>query len=119
MWSSHMVLTAQWLFGSVQPGHIIQWLSGGGLGLERCLGRAYQFAKQLFAFHRQRRQLFAIEFNSSLVQGTDKAAVAHAMLAHQRVNPGDPEGAEIPLLLLAIAIRVGQSLFQGTARLFI
>src|ERR1700722_4164559 len=90
--------------------------SSGGGG-ECALGRVHQFGKELLAFDSERGQLFAIEIDPGLFETRDKAAVVHVVLADERVDAGDPERAKIALLLFAIAIGVGQPLFEGIAGL--
>ena len=91
--------------------------SSGSRGAERALGRIHQFAKQLLPFNRKCGQLLTVQIDPGLFQARDKAAVVHVVFAHERIDARDPQCAEVTLLLLAIAIGVGQPLFERIAGL--
>ena len=55
----------------------------------------------------------AVDLDTGAGEPADKSAVGHAMFAASRVDALDPEGAEIPLALLAADIIVLQRLIDG------
>src|SRR5690606_4047162 len=54
----------------------------------------------------------AIDLDARLVQAVDEAAIGQAVLAGSRVDALDPQGAEIALAVLAVAVGVLQRLFD-------
>src|ERR1700722_8479253 len=56
------------------------------------------------------RENLAVDLDSGAGEPADKSAIGQAMLAHGGVDALDPEGAEIPLALLAADIIVLQRL---------
>ena len=58
----------------------------------------------------------AVDFDASLVQAVDEAAVGQAEFADGSVDTLDPQSAEIALLNLAVAISLLAGLFDGLAR---
>src|SRR5579863_5026420 len=93
--------------------------SGRFFQAERILRDAHQLGKQTIALQRQQREHLAIDFDPSLAQPIDETAVGHAELASEGIDPRNPEGAIIALVLFAIAIGVGQALFESIAGLLI
>jgi hypothetical protein len=58
-------------------------------------------------------QDFTIEFDASFLQAVHKLAVAQAILARCRIDPDNPQAAEISLAVAAIAVSVDQGLHHG------
>src|SRR5215471_380812 len=104
-----------WFFGACPP----NGAASGCFEAERVLGGAHQLGKQSVTVLGKRRELFAIDRHARLLEPVHQLAVGDAMLARQRVDSLDPQGAKYPLLLLAVAVGVGQPLLEGTASLTI
>src|SRR4051812_30411721 len=64
-------------------------------GVERCRVADGQFAEH-----------FAVQLDAGGDQGGDEAVIAQAALAQGGAEAGDPQGAEVPLLLLAVLVGV-------------
>ena len=62
------------------------------------------------------RKNLAIDFDAGLLEAVHKDTVAHVVLTRTRVDADDPQLAEIALLVLAIAIGVDPSAFDGLLR---
>ena len=62
------------------------------------------------------RQHLAVELDAGRLQPGDKPAVGDAVLADRGIDPLDPQPAEVPLLLPAVAIGVAQRLFEPLER---
>ena len=54
----------------------------------------------------------AVDFDASLVQAVDEAAIGQAMLANGSVDALYPQSAEITLAILAVAISILQRLLD-------
>ena len=52
------------------------------------------------------RQHLAVDLDPGLLQPIDQPAVGQAVLAGGRVDTGDPQGAELALLLAAVAVGI-------------
>src|ERR1019366_7810651 len=89
------------------------------LQAERALRGAHQLGKQSVALLRQLREHLAIDLDARFLQPVHQAAVRDSAFAGQRVDPRNPERAVIALFLLAIAIGVGEALFERRASLFV
>src|SRR4029450_9364898 len=48
----------------------------------------------------------AVELDAGLLQTVHELAVRHALLARRGVDANEPETAEVPLLVAAVAVRV-------------
>src|ERR1700683_1792621 len=57
---------------------------------ERVLRDAHQLGKQAVALQRQQREHLAIDLDAGLGQPIDEAAIRHAELARERIDPRDP-----------------------------
>src|SRR5258708_11934115 len=88
-------------------------------GAERAFRGAHQLGKQCVAFLRELREHLAIDLDARLLQPVHEAAVRDAALASERIDTRDPERSELALFLLAIAIGIGQALFESRASLTI
>src|SRR5208283_2183481 len=55
----------------------------------------------------------AIDLDPRRSERRDKPAVGEAVLAHRRVDPLDPQGAELALAVLAVAVGVLHRLVDG------
>src|SRR5690606_12804217 len=85
----------------------------GNLRCERALRLLGQRGKTRRVVHGDVRQHLAIKGDAGLHQAVHEAAVAQAVDAGRGVDAGDPQRAEIPLLLLATDIGVLQGLGDG------
>src|SRR4051812_4443319 len=65
--------------------------------------------------HRDVGEHFAVERDAGEVQRVDELAVGQPLGAGRGVDPLDPQGAEAPLLHLAVAIGVLPGLLDGLA----
>ena len=63
--------------------------------------------------HGQVGEHLAVDLDTCLVKGTHELAVAHTLETSSSVDTLDPQGAEAALLLLAVAISVGQTLLPS------
>src|SRR5580658_6428431 len=86
---------------------------------ERILRDTHQLGKQAIALQSQQREDLAIDLDPRLVEPIDEAAVRHAELAGERVDARDPQRAIIALVLLAIAIGVGQAFLKCVTGLLV
>src|SRR5690606_38321138 len=73
---------------------------------ERALRLFGQRGKTRRVVHGDVRQHLAVQGDAGLEQTIHEAAVAHAVDAGSRIDAGDPQRAEIALLLLATDVRV-------------
>src|ERR1700733_4161619 len=70
------------------------------------LGFLCDGGKRRHVMHREVREDFAVNGETRLAQAVDQRAVAHAAQTRGGVDAGDPQGAELALLLAAAAIGV-------------
>src|ERR1017187_4266875 len=89
------------------------------LQAERALRGAHQLGKQSVALLRELREHLAIDLDARFFEPVHQAAVRDSAFAGQRVDTRNPERAVIALFLLAIAIGVGEALFERRASLFV
>src|SRR5690606_17305572 len=85
----------------------------GNLRCERALRLLGQRGKTRRVVHGDVGQHLAVEGDAGLRQAVHEAAVAQAVDAGRGVDAGDPQRAEIPLLLLAADVGVLQGLGDG------
>src|SRR5690348_6183167 len=92
-------------------------LAGGTLSrfLQRALRLRDDAAERLGLVHRDVGEHFPVEIDPGELQRVDELAVGHAFGADRRVDPLDPQGAEAPLLHLAVAIGVLPGLLDRLA----
>jgi hypothetical protein len=76
---------------------------------------ADQRAEGVAFVHRHVGQHFAVERDARLLQRVHELAVGQAFGANRGVDALDPQGAEAPLLHLAVAIGVLPGLLDGLA----
>lgn len=63
--------------------------------------------------HCQIGKYFAVEADLTLAQCVDQARIGRAVDAGSCIDTGDPQAAESTLFVAAVAIGVGQSLFNS------
>ena len=63
--------------------------------------------------HSQVGKDLAVDLDASLVDGTHQLRVAHAFETSGSVDTLNPQGAEVALLVLTIAVSVGQTLLPS------
>src|SRR5947209_7950431 len=61
-----------------------------------------EFAKRRGIAHREVCEHLAVDRHTCGGEAADELVVRHAVLARGSVDPGDPEGAELPLAVLAV-----------------
>src|SRR5262245_11877863 len=92
-------------------------------GLRRRAGRALrqrgELAEGLRVVERQRREHLAVDLDRGRLEPCHQAAVRQPVPAARRVDADDPQAAELPLLLLAVAVGVGEPALDGLAGLAI
>src|SRR6187551_1914401 len=79
---------------------------------ERLLGHPDEVREGRRIGHGDLRQHLPVELVAGLLQPVDEPAVRDLVLAGGGVDPHDPEPAEVPLLRLAIPIRVDERLLH-------
>src|SRR5581483_11466752 len=62
------------------------------------------------------REHLAVDVDVGALEARHERAVAHAELAHRRVDARDPQRAELPFLLPAVAVGILPGLHQGLLR---
>src|SRR5687768_3185236 len=95
-------------------------LSGVSLG-QRGLGGGCQRRKGGFITDGQVSQDLAVDLDPGLAQAVHEHAVTHVVLVRRRVDAGDPEAAEVALLVATVTIGVPPAalhrLLRGTPQL--
>src|SRR5690606_27491339 len=80
--------------------------------LKRSLRLRHQSGESLRLMDGHVGQHLAVDLDAGLVQAVDEAAVGQAVLTHRSVDALDPQGAEVALAGLAVAIGVLQRLLD-------
>jgi hypothetical protein len=91
-----------------------------GLSGQRRLSLLYDRCKCFGLVHGQISKNFAVHFDTGQVQAVDEAGIRQlgVMGAHSRVDPLDPQGAEVALAVLAVTGCVLVRLVDGLTRNF-
>src|SRR5688572_20563082 len=84
-------------------------------GRQRGLGLLDDDAEGRALVHRQVGHRLAVELDPGELGAVDELRVGQALGAHRRVDPLDPQRAEVALLHLAVAIGVLAGLLDGLA----
>src|SRR5918996_1377160 len=77
------------------------------------LGELGELAEGLGVADGEIGENFPVDLDSTLLEAGDEPAVAQAVDPGRRVDPGDPQGAELGLLLPAVAVRVPHAALHG------
>lgn len=78
------------------------------LRVQFAFGYGSQLVECRFIVYSQISQHFAVHFHASHFQAVHQLAVGQAVQAGLRIDPGNPQFAEIAFLLTTIAIRIQQ-----------
>src|SRR3990172_348440 len=78
----------------------------GGSGPQRVLGRLRELSERHGVAYRHVREDLAVDLDAGLGQAVDERGVSHPVLAGPRADPRDPQTAELPLAIAAVAVRV-------------
>src|SRR5688500_4120179 len=82
---------------------------------QRAAGLGDDRLERLALVHRDVGQDLAVEVDAGELQAVHEAAIGQALHPHRRVDPLDPQGAERPLLHLAVAIGILPGLLDRLA----
>src|SRR5215213_3850461 len=85
----------------------------GALWALRALGQIGDTRERLEIVHREVGEHLAIDLHSGALESRHEAAVAHSLGPGRGVDASDPEGAELSLLLSAVAVGVAHRAFRG------
>src|SRR3954452_18930416 len=80
---------------------------GGCLGRRGLSGALGKSAERLGVAHGDVGQHLAVQLDARQLQAVDERRVRHALGARGGVDARDPEAAEVPLAVAAVAVRVG------------
>src|SRR5712671_1731085 len=81
-------------------------LPRGRLVRQACFDLARDFCERRLVEDREIREHLAVDLDVGPLQARHEGAVGHPELAHRRVDAGDPQRAELALLLPAVAVGV-------------
>src|SRR5688500_12680140 len=82
-------------------------MSASASGRRALPGELHKSAKAIGIVDGDVGEHLAVHLDAGLAEAVDQLRVRHALLARGRVDPRDPEAAEVALAVAPVAVRVG------------